>query len=68
MERANVDNAMLIEEKDIKLVGQIGEGAHGVVYEGSWESSGGQVSDQCWLINVTMLLYFLLAKSCCKGA
>ena len=47
MERAKVDNAILIDEKDIKLLGQIGEGAHGIVFEGSWESSNGQVSNHC---------------------
>lgn len=43
MEKANVDNAILVDEKDIELLDQIGEGAHGIVYEGKWESSNGQV-------------------------
>jgi len=43
MERANVDNAMLVDEKDIRLLNQIGEGAHGIVYEGKWESNNGLV-------------------------
>ena len=51
MERANVDNAMLIDEKDIRLLGQIGEGAHGIVFEGKWDSINGQVGYQ-HLINV----------------
>ena len=44
MERANVDHAILIDEKDIKIVSKIGEGAHGIVFEGKWESNNTPVS------------------------
>ena len=61
-----MDNAMLIDERDIRLLGQIGEGAHGIVYEGKWESTNGQVSYQ-QLINGLYMFRNSPASSCCKG-
>ena len=65
VERANVDNAMIIDERDIRLLDQIGEGAHGVVYEGKWESSNGQVGFLASVDND--LFHKISANSCCKG-
>lgn len=45
IEQANVDpGAMLIDDGDIRILDKIGEGAHGVVYEGNWETRNGMVS------------------------
>ena len=61
-----MDNAILIDEKDIRLLGQIGEGAHGIVFEGKWDSSNGQVSYQ-HLISDLCMFHNFAAKGCCKG-
>ena len=60
-----MDNAILIDERDIRLLGQIGEGAHGVVFEGKWESSNGQVGYQ-QLINGLYTFCNFPANGCCK--
>ena len=35
---------MLIDDSDIRMLDKIGEGAHGIVYEGNWETRNGIVS------------------------
>jgi len=43
--------AMLIDDGDIRMLDKIGEGAHGIVYEGNWETKNGMVSflESHWL-------------------
>ena len=46
MNLANVDHTILINEKDINIVCQIGKGAHGIIFEGKRESTNAPVSYQ----------------------
>ncbi|XP_065891111.1 non-receptor tyrosine-protein kinase TNK1-like isoform X2 [Dysidea avara] len=64
LEQANVDpGAMLIDDSDIRMLDKIGEGAHGIVYEGNWDTRNGMLKVAIKVLtdndDVTFLTEFL---------
>ena len=51
-----MDSALLIDENDIRIMNRIGQGAHGVIFEGNWKSTNGQVGYQYYLLIIVLYI------------
>jgi len=56
---------MLIDDNDIRMLDKIGEGAHGIVHEGIWQTKNGTVSKYS---NKWFTMNFPIAKGCYQSA